>query len=76
MSIKLEDYGDLPEWFIAKDIISERKVISSNVNYDNRCSHCNNIITPEESHIPVGDLNVPSRGGSYKSKQCMSIRMH
>ena len=76
MSIKFEDYGLYPEWAKTPGIISERKATSSSIKYDNRCSHCNNIIMPGESHIPVGDLNVPSRGGSFKFKQCMSIRMN
>ena len=65
MSIKLEDYGNLPEWATAPGMISETK-ISSSVVYDSRCSHCNNIIAPGEHHIPCG--------GSYKYKQCLSMR--
>lgn len=73
MSIKFEDYGNLPEWATAPGMISETK-ISSSVVYDSRCSHCNNIIAPGEHHIPCGDLSVPSKGGSYKYKQCLSMR--
>lgn len=76
MSIKLKGYSNLSEWAISKGMIGARQATSSSINYDNRCSHCNNIITPGESHIPYGDLNVPSRGGSCKFKQCVSIRMH
>ena len=76
MSMKFEEYGSLPEWARTPNIISEAKAASPSVNYDKRCSHCNNIIASGESHLPVGDLMVPSRGGSFKSKQCMSIRMH
>lgn len=75
MSIKLEDYGIVPEWAIDKRIVSETK-FPLGAKSDSICSHCNKIITPGESHIPCGDLNIPSRGGSFKHKQCMSIRMN
>ena len=76
MSAKLKGYSNLSEWAISKGMVDVKQATSSNINYDNRCSHCNKIITPGESHIPCGDLNIPSRGSSFKHKQCMSIRMN
>ena len=73
MSIKFEDYGSMPEWARTPNIVSETRVPLS-VICGNRCSHCNNIIKPGESHNPVRDLYIPGRGGSYKTKQCMLTR--
>ena len=56
MSIKFEDYGSIPDWARTPNIVSETKSTASSVNYDNKCNHCNNIIAPGESHIPIGDL--------------------
>ena len=74
MSIKFEDYGSIPDWARTPNIVSETKSTASSVNYDNKCNHCNNIIAPGESHIPIGDLMIPNRGGSNKVKQCMLMR--
>ncbi len=73
MSIKLEDYGIVPEWAIDKRIVSETK-FPLGAKLDSICSHCNNFIATGESHTPINDLKIPSRDGHNSIKQCMTTK--
>lgn len=81
MSIKLEDYGIVPEWAIDKRIVSETKFLLG-AKSDSICSHCNNFIAAGEASriileakekLPLKRLKSPKREELLLSLQSIGI---